>query len=725
VAIRIATLFLLCATVLLIGPAAAARADSTTQLPFTGSPLWLAVDPIGQHVFVSGGPGTSSIVVLDFDGNIVKTITGEGGASQMAVDTATHTLYVALHDATAISEIDTTTLAETNRFSTAPYGSPSSLVIAGGKLWFSCLKGGTGCVASASLGGTGLTDESANLSGIDQSTALAANGNLLALGDSYAEPPTVAVYDVSGATPSLVSSVWDPGGDTGSIDDMTFDPTGANLLLAAGAPYYVASLATSTLQSSAEYSIGAYPDSVAVSADGAYVAAGRATIDNPDIAVYPTGDTTPVRKWSLETNLDLPAHALAFSPDASKLFAVIFDPGSGHMDFHVLEQPTVPQTETSVTLSASQYSFYAGQQVKITAHVTGTSTGTVDLYETPSGGSQTLVDTGTLSGGDVTFTVNPTISTSYSAVLEAGPGYGSSTSGDLNLSLSPPQQTAVLLSPPQQSVLAGDQGTLTAHVNGTPTGTVDLYGTPNGGSKTLVATGSFSSGNDVSFTVEPAATTTYWVVLEQGIGYSTSTSQDATVSVIPRSLPIAASQSAVTYEAKVALTLTGLTSGTVNLFATPNGQPQRLSQTTNLAAGEHSVTFTVSPQRSTSYFAELGDQSAASKNLAISVCPLLALSLHAKWVSARKVHRSGEKIALGAIRNPLLPGEPLEIELDRERPGGSWKTVKRAELPVGGSGAAIAVVTVRVTGRYRARVSYAGDGDYASVSSAWRGFRVG
>src|SRR6516162_3629711 len=104
---------------LFVGPVTAARADSTTQLPFTSGPVWLAVDAAAQHVFVSGGPGSSSIVVLNWDGTIVKTITGEAGASEMAVaDPTTHTLYVALHDANAISEIDTQTLTETTRFST-------------------------------------------------------------------------------------------------------------------------------------------------------------------------------------------------------------------------------------------------------------------------------------------------------------------------------------------------------------------------------------------------------------------------------------------------------------------------------------------------------------------------------------------------------------------------------------------------------------------------------
>src|SRR4051812_40349070 len=100
--------------VAVLSGATSVRASLTgTSLGFNGS---LAVDPVGHHVFATGHSGTTSIVVLDFSGNIVKTITGEQGASGMALDTATHTLYVALADVGAISEIDTTTLTEKARF---------------------------------------------------------------------------------------------------------------------------------------------------------------------------------------------------------------------------------------------------------------------------------------------------------------------------------------------------------------------------------------------------------------------------------------------------------------------------------------------------------------------------------------------------------------------------------------------------------------------------------
>jgi hypothetical protein len=334
-----------------------AAADATTLLPFPGSAganIWMAVDDAHQHVFVSAGPGTSSIVVLDYAGNIVDTITGEPGASQMALDVSTHMLYVALHDATAISAIDTDTLTETSRFSTVPYSNPYNLVLAGGKLFFACAGGsGQNCssssgsgIVSVNLDGSGMT---ASIPGWSFATMLAAGGpgnDLLAAGNSYDEPPTLSVYDVTTDPPSLIKSVWDPGGDTAQIADMTFDPSGTNLLLASGAPYFIQSFSVASLTPSAEYPTGPYPTSTQTTTDGDFVAAGiSANGYGPDLFVFPVGDTTPVGTWTLGANIA--PHALAFSPDRMRLFAVSID--SQGLTLNVISNPAPDTPSVSVS----------------------------------------------------------------------------------------------------------------------------------------------------------------------------------------------------------------------------------------------------------------------------------------------------------------------------------------------------------------------------------------
>lgn len=431
-------IFLLCFVALLAGPATAAQADTATQLPFpNGNQAWLAVDPSGGHVFVSAGPGSSSIAVLDYAGKLVKTISGEAGASQMALDSATHTLYVALHDASAISEINTQTLGETTRFSTAPYPDPLSLVIAGGKLWFSCANGNSGCLVSASLNGSGMATP---ISGVAFPLFLAAGGSnnhLLAFGYSEDEPPNLYVYDVSGAAPSLVSKAFDPNSSS-DVSDMTFDPSGANLLLATGAPYFIQSLATSTLLPSGQYPTGPYPLAIATTADGKYVAGGiNPSTGNADVLVYPAGSTRPVRTWNIGTGVPaLLAHGLAFSPDSSRLFAVAKG-STNHLELYVLAKPTAHLLRTSTSLARSNAVVTYGSRTKLTAHVKGTKRGKVGLYAAPVGGTQKLVGTASLRSGKVTFTVKPTRNTTYSAALAQDSNYASSTSRGVRIAVRP------------------------------------------------------------------------------------------------------------------------------------------------------------------------------------------------------------------------------------------------------------------------------------------------
>ncbi len=406
---------------------ATATASSVTRLPFAGGG-WMAVDGTHSHVFVSGGAGTSSIVVLDFSGTIVATIAGQQGASGLVVDEANGILYAALRDGTAISKIDTTTLAEVGRMSVAPLSLPTNLALAGGKLWFthSCQQGGG--TGSMNLDGTSVTDET-TLPGYCPTFATSAgNTDLLAVGDMGLSPTTLYVYDVSTDPPTLVKSVSGPGG-AGNLRSLAFSPDAQRVLMASGAPYQVQSFLASDLTLAATYPTGPYPIAVAVSSDGAYVAAGADASYEKDVFVFPVGSTTPVRSWDFaSTGKRLTPGGLAFSPNANKLFATSTNDASGKLDFRVYSKPTVPLLATTTSLAASKSTVNYGKSLTLTAHVTGTKTGKVRLYAKPYGGTKMLLKTASLSSGTASFTAKPRRKTTYSAAFVENDTYASSTS---------------------------------------------------------------------------------------------------------------------------------------------------------------------------------------------------------------------------------------------------------------------------------------------------------
>src|SRR6266404_1231385 len=140
-----------------ITPLRCVYADTETVLPvraFSG----LAVDERHRHVFISQG---DSITVVDFDGHIVTSIENQPGAAGMLVDSAHGVLYVALSGADAVSEINTKTLAETQRRSLGLGVCPWTLAVAHRLLWFgfTCSNNACpSCTRQPQVGGIGSLD---------------------------------------------------------------------------------------------------------------------------------------------------------------------------------------------------------------------------------------------------------------------------------------------------------------------------------------------------------------------------------------------------------------------------------------------------------------------------------------------------------------------------------------------------------------------------------------
>ena len=427
-----AAFVLVAAAALALAPAG--LATTKTSLPLTGF-FDMVVDDAHGHVFVTGGSGNSSVVVVDFSGNVVTSIGSQPGAAGMALDAANSTLYVALRDSNAISVIDTATLAETSRISIAPAGLPLTVALAGGRLWFShdCNS------ADSRFGSIALNGTDVQLyarSGDYPSTCpilvtSPVDDDVLVATGMGSSPPNIFVYDASTAVPTV--TFWKRMSGSGDFEDLIFTPDGASLLGAAGAPYQVQRLQVSDLATSGSYPTGAYPVGVAVTSDGAYVAGAVDTGNGPEVVVFPADSSTPLRdfEYGREDDAEMYFGPLAFSADSSKLFTVA-EPGTegGGITFRVHGSPLTPPVATTTTLAASAKSGALNSKVVLTARVQGAGSGTMSIYATPYLGAKTLVAAGTVnSSGVFTRAVKLKATTTYTAEYTGDDGHLDSKSG--------------------------------------------------------------------------------------------------------------------------------------------------------------------------------------------------------------------------------------------------------------------------------------------------------
>jgi hypothetical protein len=418
--------------VLLWAPAAAA--DSLTHLSIGYSDM--VVDEANEQVFVSGGPGSASIVVLDFDGNVVTSITGQQGASRMALDVSNSTLYVALEDGDAISKIDTATLTESGRLAVAPKSEPHAVALAGGRVWFGhdCGDPESG-MSSMATDGSGLIHYPRTPGTYPWYCPTFATSptdpNLLIATDLGLSPPKLYVFDVASATHPLTLKTSKDS--TGGFHDMVVSPDGTQLLAPFSSPHDIQVFRLSDLETVGGYSTGGFPNSVAVTSDGSYVAAGREGPWDTDLFIYEASASTPQaeHEFSLTEGTGagtLYRGSLAFTADSSRLFVVTHGMSST-ADFRVLVDPVAPKEPTTTTLSASATSVAYNGTVTLTAHVDAHAGGTLSIYATPFNGFKTLVRTAAPSAsGNITASYAVKKLTTFTAEYSGDATYAKSWS---------------------------------------------------------------------------------------------------------------------------------------------------------------------------------------------------------------------------------------------------------------------------------------------------------
>lgn len=324
-------------TTTLVSPAYA-TGPTPLPLPAFGA---MAVDQAHRKVFVTGGAATNSVVVLDFSGRVVKTLSGQYGATGLVLGEDGKTLYAALAAGDAISAIDTVTLTETRRYPTGAQTCPTHLARTGAFVWF-----GYGC-DSTWQGRIGRLDPAGTRPVVlDKGNVVFQAAPLLASAGGAAGPLVATQRELSLAdahvfTVNAGDLVAGPAGEVlgSNVIDVALSPDGATLLSAAGSRDRVEAFATADLARRGSYWTGPHPNAVRVSPDGRHVAVGAYTSRSKAIWVFGADVATPLNAFGLGGDV-LANRGLAWSADSRFLFAVVQGAADQRPRFTVINRPT-------------------------------------------------------------------------------------------------------------------------------------------------------------------------------------------------------------------------------------------------------------------------------------------------------------------------------------------------------------------------------------------------
>jgi len=404
------TIALTAAATTLVAPfaTAPATAESVTTLSLSGFSDVL-VDQAHGHVFVTGGTGSSSIAVTSLDGVSQAPIPSAYGAAQMLLSQDGSKIYVGLAEADGVGVIDASTLAMT-KIATGSNTCPYDVAQTTGRIWYSY-----GCGQwTGAIGYIDLSDNSVHAAirtGFYSAPLLESSAALpgqIALSDRGISPTPLVIANVTEGTPVTL-----PNDNTVAADvrDMAITPDGSRIVTTNMAPYVHPVFMTSDLSGDGSYDTDAYPNAVAIRADG-MVAAG---VDgSPAVWLYPSGSRTLQKSYNFAGMLA--PGGLAFG--TTRLFAVT---ESGFSDAVVKLHVITPGATSSLSIrsgSPTSVPYSYGSAATVTVHLNTPGTNRkVSVYAKPYGGTEHLVKTGTVdAAGNLTISATVTRRTTFRAV---------------------------------------------------------------------------------------------------------------------------------------------------------------------------------------------------------------------------------------------------------------------------------------------------------------------
>jgi hypothetical protein len=397
----------------------------------------MVVDQASSHVFVSS-PGGNGIVVLNLSGSIVKTITGEAGASSLVVDGST--LYVALPGSGTIDRINTSTLNETSPLITG-VSNITDLAFAGGKLWI--LTSGD---CSAVLSALGSVDPAATTPTVTTypTTLLkercprfarnhSSSASFLLLYQTYISSGGFETIDVSGSSPTEILDATDSSIEN-TLDVVVNQDQTHFTLVGVGTAGGFNEYSISTLQQDGI----SYADRPGTNAVDNSSASGGVTVGTGDVfsgyevAAFAPGDrTVPFATYDLSPSPSVQPDGISLIPGSLRAF-VVSGASKGHMWLSVLNLPT-PPTPTFPGPPQNVYAIPGESQVWVNwagpANDGGSTLTSYSITTSPGGTVQTvpanyggqLDVTGLTDGTTYTFSIVATNSVGNSSAAVSNP----------------------------------------------------------------------------------------------------------------------------------------------------------------------------------------------------------------------------------------------------------------------------------------------------------------
>lgn len=411
------------ATLLLLGGVPPRAVAQLPVLPAavvsTPLPLDAFADVLVDHrrdrVLVSGGANDNEIVVLDYEGRIVRSVSPLPAAAGMVL--LGNRLFVARAGGAAIDVLDAESFerVRTYRLRETTGG---RLVHANGRLWTS----GGECGGWEDLQSLHLETGRVR---IERSYSLycptffttPANPHLVMTGTVGLSPAKVTAWDSSRRP--LWGRESDHGDEMGT-GDISFSPDGLTFLSALrGATQFRLS---NLEQTGVRYPVSDGATAVAqTEAQGGHVAVGTLGEDM-NLYVFRKGETTPASSFLLSGGAVAPG-SVVFAPDGGRIFAVTHDPyaydqGAEPVFHTVLSGPTAEHSVIDLSIPVRRVAF--GRQIQATVRVKGAGAGAaVRILEIPFGGRARVAGSGqTKDSGGVTINLRPERNSTYVAMWE-------------------------------------------------------------------------------------------------------------------------------------------------------------------------------------------------------------------------------------------------------------------------------------------------------------------